>query len=220
MTGPLYPPGPVAGSNAIGSFQIGVSPIGTIPSFDPWSTIISQYANSPVLDALVTSFASALDQTENFDNFFDAIFNVDTAFGVGLDIWGRIVGIGRVIHVPVGGPYLGFDEANDPSHEQPFGNGIFFSGSVTQNYALNDTAFRTLIFAKALANIWDGSIPGLNNILLTLFPDRGDCYVADGLNMTMTYTFTFHLSDVETTIVEGSGVLPQPAGVAISYSTV
>src|ERR1700721_4223472 len=130
MSGPLYPPGPQPGSNAIGTYAIGVSPIGTIAPFDPWNTIISQYANSPVLDALIPSFDSALDQTENFDNYFDAIFNVDTAFGYGLDVWGRIVGIDRVIHVPIGGPYLGFDEANDPTNEQPFGKGILFSGGV------------------------------------------------------------------------------------------
>ena len=58
----------------------------------------------------------------------------------------------------------------------------FYSGAVlTSNFNLSDDAFRTLIFAKALANISDGSIPAINQLLLNLFPRRGNCYVTDGL---------------------------------------
>ena len=75
--GAPYPhPNPAPGSNAIGQFIIGVSPIGTIPSFDPWATIISQYGNSQAIDAIITSFNAAMDQTANFDDFFDVTWNV------------------------------------------------------------------------------------------------------------------------------------------------
>ena len=48
MSGP-DPFRPKTGSNGIGGFVIGVSPIGDIPPFDFWKTIISQYANSDVI---------------------------------------------------------------------------------------------------------------------------------------------------------------------------
>src|SRR5579871_5512746 len=99
MTGPAYPPAPGPGSNAIGSFEIGVSPVGTIPAFDYLQTIISQYANSPILTQLIANFDQYIDPTKNLDAFFDLIWNVDTAQGYGLDVWGRIVGVTRVLQV-------------------------------------------------------------------------------------------------------------------------
>ncbi len=242
MTGPEFPPGPLPGSNGIGLFQIGVSPIGAIPAFDVWKTIISQYANSPILTRLIEDIFDYLDQTANFEAFFDLVFNVDTAEGHGLDVWGRIVGVNRVIQVAVG-EWFGFAEASPGS--QTFGFGPFYGGaSLTENFALSDQAYRTLIFAKAAANITDGSIPAINRILMSLFPNRGNAYVTDGVNngawfgfaestnangfnqqafysgnptiqtMAMTYTFTFPLSPVELAIVQNSGVLPKPTGVA------
>jgi hypothetical protein len=216
MSGPDLPR-PVPGSNAIGRFIIGVSPIGTIPAFDPWATIISQYANSPILTQLILNFNEYIDQTANLDAFFDLIWNVETAEGYGLDRWGRVVGVTRILQVQVGSN-LGLEGssgvAGDASGD-PFGQSAFFSGApLTTNFALADDAFRILIFAKALANISDGSIPSINQLLLNLFPHRGNCFVTDGLNMTMTYTFAFKLSAVELAILQQSGVLPKSCGVS------
>lgn len=214
MSGPAYPrPNPVPGSNAIGVFQIGVSPIGDIPSFDVWTTIISQFANSEILAGLCTNFAQYLDPTVDFDSFFDTIWNVDTAIGKGLDIWGRIVGVQRVLQIPVGGRYLGFEEAGGATVD-PFGQSPFFAGSpLTSNYSMPDASFRVLIYAKALSNISDGSIPSINQLLLNLFPGRGNCFVVDNRDMTMTYMFKFLLTEVEAAILEQTGVLPKPVGV-------
>ena len=242
-TGPPYPRPPLGIPNGIGQFAIGVSPIGDFPPFDVFRTVISDYANSPVLTRLITNLFSYLDQTANFDAFFDFIWNVDTAQDYGLDIWGRIVGVTRVLEITVG-DWFGFDEALPGS--DVFGQGAFFSGQpLTANFALSDDAFRLLIFVKAAANITNGSIPAINQILLSLFPHRGNAYVTEGshagtffgfqesLNsvgfnqasfyagtaiatMTMTYTFAFQLTPVELAIVQNSGVLPKPTGVAAS----
>lgn len=205
------------GSNAIGSFIIGVSPIGDIPAFDPWATIISQYANSQILTQLITNFNSYIDQTQNMEAFFDMIWNVDTAQGKGLNIWGEIVGVTRTLQIVTPtSTYFGFDEATTLSafgfNQQPFYSGA----TTTSNFDLSDDAFRVLIFAKALANISDGSVKSINQLLLNLFPNRGNCYVTDGLNMTMTYTFNFVLTPVEQAILGQSGVLPKPTGVQAS----
>jgi hypothetical protein len=241
LTGPAYPPGPQPGSNAIGTFTIGVSPVGTIPPFDVWKTIISQYANSPILTRLIENIFAYLDQTKNFDDFFDLIWNIDTAQGYGLDVWGRIVGVNRVLQVSVDS-WFGFDEALPGAFT--FGQGPFYSGApLTSNFALSDQAYRQLILAKAAANITNGSIPAINQILLSLFPHRGNCYVTEGQDagtwfgfaesinasgfnqaafysgqaitrMTMAYVFTFGLTPVELAIVQNSGVLPKSTGVA------
>lgn len=201
-------------SSAIGEFVIGESPIGVLPPFDVLRTVISQYANSPTLMQLIESMAGYLDQSVNFDMFFDLIWNVDTAQGYGLDVWGRIVGVGRVLQVGAVN-YFGFEEAG--IQPRPFNQAPFYTGApLTGNYSLSDTAYRQLILAKALANICDGSIPAINQILLNLFPARGDCYVIDNQDMTMVYYFAFVLTPVETAIVTQSGVLPRPTGVATS----
>jgi hypothetical protein len=243
MTDVPYPRPPVGIPNGIGQFVIGVSPIGTQPGFDVWSTVISQYANSPILTTLITNLDQYIDQTRNLDAFYDAMLNIQTAQGYGLDCWGRIVGVNRVLQVQDVN-WFGFEEASPGSFT--FGQGSFYSGApLTSNYALSDEAYRTLIYAKAAANITDGSIPAINRILMTLFPNRGNAYVTDGFqsagwfgfaesqnalgfgqasfysgqtvqSMVMTYTFTFQLSPVELAIVQQSGVLPKSTGVAAS----
>jgi len=179
-------------------------------------TIISEYLNSPSIFQIITNFNTCIDPTVNLDAFFDLIWNVSTAQGVGLDIWGRIVGVQRVLQV-ASGVYFGFAEAADSVSETPFNQAPFFSGgSPTGNFALTDASFLTLIFAKAFANICNGSIPAINNILMTLFGSQGNAFVTDLGGMAMTFTFDFELSPVDFAIVSQSGILPKPSGVVLT----
>ena len=114
MSGPKYPLLPTAGENGIGQFEIGIFPLGDIPHFDFWTTILSQYANSPALTSILKNAAEALDQTINLDAFYDNIFNIASAQGYGLDVWGRIVGVERAIEVQVT-EWFGFSEAEPGS---------------------------------------------------------------------------------------------------------
>jgi Protein of unknown function (DUF2612) len=196
-------------------------PLGAQSSpFNPWTTIISQYANSSVLDAMILSFNAAVDQTQNIDNFYAMIWNIQTAQGYGLDVWGRIVGVTRTIKLPIApsSEYFGFEEAAGSwVGFSPVDGGSFFGGgAVTSNFNLSDAEFQLLILAKAAGNISDGSIESINNILLNLFPGRGDCYVIDNQNMTMEYFFTFQLTVIEQAIIAQTNVLPRPVGVATS----
>lgn len=180
-------------------------------------TILSQYAHSPTIRQLVSNFNDYLDPAADIDEFYNLIWNVNTAVGNGLDIWGRIVGVGRVLQIAPD-PYFGFSGPGGPSGE-PFNQAIFYNGEPsTSNFALLDDPYRTLILAKALYNISDATIPAINQILINLFgtnslmPIGGNSYCTDGNNMTMTYTFSSLLSPVQAAIVFQSGVLPRPAG--------
>lgn len=218
-TGPPYP-NPPLGANGIGQFKIGLSPIGAIAEYNPWTPIISQYRNSPIIDSMILAFNSAMDQTRNLSNLFDMIWNVQTAIGFGLDVWGRIVGVSRTLNLPGAGTFLGNEEANSWTGFGPApSQGVFYSGGGTaSNFLLNDANFRTLIFAKAAGNISDGSVPSINQILLTLFPNRGACFVTDNQNMSCTLVFKFQLTVVESAILAQSNVLPIPVGVSTSIS--
>jgi hypothetical protein len=217
MSGPPYPhPNPAPGSNAIGRFAIGISPIGTITPFDPWSTVISQYANSNEISAMIVAQAAAIDQTQNTDELLDNIWNVQTAIGYGLDVLGRIVGVSRTIQIPGGAGYFGFNEPAGSWNGFGGPDGFYSGGGNADNYILSDYDFRILILAKAAGNISDGSIPSLNAILLALFPNRGVCHVVDNHNMSITYVFDFPINAIEVAIIQTSGVLPRNAGVSVS----
>jgi hypothetical protein len=192
-------------------------------------TIMSQYANSPTLMALISNFEQYIDQTANINNFFNFVFNINTAQGYGLDVWGRILGVNRVLQVQAG-TYFGFSGAGGPFNASgdsfgggpaPTGANPWYSGApTTTNFSLTDSSFRTLLLAKALSNISNGSVQSVNQILINLFLTpvagrTGNAYVTDALNMTMTYTFAVRpvLTPVEVAIVSQSGVLPKPTGV-------
>jgi hypothetical protein len=179
-------------------------------------TVISQYANSPRILALISSFNAAVDPSANIDAFYNNVWNIETAQGYGLDVLGRIVGVSRIVTLTASG-FLGLKGPDGTASGVPFGAGPFYDGSaITSNYALNDASFRTLILAKAYSNICNGSIIAINQILLTIFEGLGDCYCTDGRNMTMTFTFTFKLTNVQQAIVLQTGVLPRPCGVSFT----
>ena len=204
-------------------FPVAVVPLGAVEDvlnadidrtfFDVNETVLSQYANSPVMLSVISSFSAWLDLGNPFNRFYNLIWNIDTAVGHGLDVWGRILGVGRVLQVP-SGEYIGFEQQPEA---QTFGHGMLFRGiNLTNSASLTDDAYRILLMAKAALNITDASIPAINQILLTLF---GDGYVRDNLDMTMTYVFSAPLDPVQTSIVFNSGVLPRPCGVSATVET-
>ncbi|MDN6042118.1 MAG: DUF2612 domain-containing protein [Acetobacter orientalis] len=184
---------------------------------DVQKTVLSQYSCAPTLNALIEAWNQTLDPTRLIETWFTNIWNLDTAQGYGLDVWGRIVGVERVLTLSTDS-FFGFAEPQDLTL-QPFNAAPWYSGTqTTSNYRLSDEAFRQLINAKALANITDGSITSLNAILMTLFAGQGDVWVADTGTMTLTYTFNFAPSAVQVSLIQSSGVLMRPAGVRVIYA--
>lgn len=178
-------------------------------------TIISQYANSPTICGLIDGFNQCIDPRANIQAFLDYVWNVQTAQGFGLDIWGKIVGINsRAVQVPADTRYLGFDTGADDTY--PFNEGIFYDGEDNLDlYRLSDAAFRTAILVKAMSNISRCTAPAINAILRSLFAGRGECYVVDLGNMQMRYVFRFYLLPWEESIIDQMGILPRPAGVEL-----
>lgn len=176
-------------------------------------TIISQYGNSATITQLVHNMDQYVDPRADFDTFYNFVWNVETAQGFGLDIWGRIVNISRDLTVPAALTYFGYNEASPGSY--PFGEAPFFvaSSDATQTYRLADDAYRVLILTKALANISAVNAPTLNRLMQNLFAERGRCYVNDMGGMQLRYTFEFLLTDFEYAIMTQSGAIPRPAGV-------
>lgn len=180
-------------------------------------TIISQYANSPTLVQLIHNMNEYIDPAANFEAFYNFVWNVNTAQRFGLDVWGKIVGVSRLLQIPNDAAYIGFKNSSIPQDWKTFGHGALYSGATpSQAYILPDSTYRVLVLAKALANIVATTTPALNQLLRNLFPGRGRCYVVDLRGMAMQFVFEFALTPAEYAILATSGVMPHPAGVGYS----
>lgn len=177
-------------------------------------TIASQYANSPTIITLIDAMNQYIDPSVDLENFYNFVWNVDTAVGFGLDIWGRIVNVSRVLTIPNQLEYFGFEEQPEaePLNQAPFYNGP----PDTEAYTLSDDAYRKLILTKALSNITTATAPGLNSLLRNLFADRGRAYVFDYGGMKMRFAFEFALEPFELAMLSQSGAIARPAGVEAS----
>lgn len=185
------------------------------------ATIMSQYANSPRLLAMIEAFADSIDPTRLSDLFFDAIWNIDTAGELGLDIWGRIVNVRRTLFIPGGetGQTFGFAEPHSPQYSG-FGQFTFNTlNTLTPNYVLKDDDYRRLILVKAFSNISDCSIPSMNAALMRLFAGQGSVYVADAGDMRASFIFTFTPSALDIAILTQSGAFATPSGVLFNVGT-
>lgn len=184
-------------------------------------TILTQYADSQKLKSMIYSFNEAVGIDGFIDDFYDMIWNIETAGTYGLDIWGKIVVVSRLLTVTENKIYFGFNEAtttppviDDP---QPFNQAPFYSGNaLTSTVTLSNDIYRKLIMMKAAANISDCTIQNMNKLLMYMFGESGRCYVRNDGEMVMSYVFEFKLSDAELAIVQSSGALPSPVGVTVN----
>lgn len=154
------------------------------------STILSQFASSPRLVALLDAINTWISLDADFELFYQQVMDLDTAGTYGLAVWARIVNVPTVITLQAF-PYFGFGEAGD---RVGFGQGCFGDGylGATMNYQLTGEILRRFIYAKAAFNITDGSIPAINTILMDyLFPNRGNAWVTDGANGYRSGLFGF-----------------------------
>ena len=186
-------------------------------------TLLSQYCASPTIKGMLQSFNDAIDPTADIANFYLNIWNVATAVGNGLDIWGQIVGVSRYLQIP-STPYLGYEEAytapTAATGPQPFNQAPLYNGTTASStFALSDQQYRQLIMVKAAANISNLSIPSINALLRAEFGTNngtdpyGEAYVQDLGNMTFNYYLNFHPNSAQIAIITNSGVFPRPAGV-------
>ena len=136
------------------------------------ATIQSQYAASPHIIKLVQAFWDCINPDADIESIYNNMVNVDTAVGFGLDVWGRIVAIGREYATKnVTNPYWGYKPpvGIDNPRMRNFNNAPFYK-EITGNVQLTDQAYRIYIMLKAMINIGDGTLASLNKMVKFLFP--------------------------------------------------
>lgn len=180
----------------------------------PMDTILAQYANSPTIVGLVESFNQCIDPSKDIDLVFSQIFDIDTAEGFGLDIWGRILGISRDIKYKILWKTFGFRG----SGLLPFNQGTFAhagGSGTTTTFSTTDAFYRRMLIAKAMTNISDASIVSINAVLAYLFEGRGRVYAQDTGDMQIRYVFSFNLTSEDRALINTGDIIPRPAGVLV-----
>lgn len=94
-------------------------------------TVITQYRDSPTLMRLLDDWNDDIDPRAFFSAWLVNVWSIETATGYGLDIWGRIVGVSRIIKIQ-SGKYLGFSEADDLT-EEPWNTAPWYVGNDNTN---------------------------------------------------------------------------------------
>lgn len=182
-------------------------------------TILSQYANSPIICSLIENLNGVIDPRFTINEFYNTVFNLSTASGWGLDVWGRIVGVDR--NVDMQNPNLkvfGFKTTPKSNVFQPFNQAPFSgAGSGFSSYQLPDNQYRELIIIKAASNIVYATAPNINKFLRMVFKIYAGSYYKITGHMSAEYVFEFRLNHFFRLIVYTLKLLPQPCGVMISY---
>lgn len=181
--------------------------------------LIWQYDDAENLQSLLTQKQEWYNefQSEFWQDWYDNVFNLVTANEFGLAVWAII------LQLP-----LQFGE--DPTALRPiYGYGP--NGNGNQNYthgnyydpnapeALTLEEKRFLLRLRYFQLITRGAIPEINAFLKYLIPSispTGTAYVLDGLDMTITYVFTFAIDPKLIDIFGVFDILPRPAGVKLN----
>ena len=152
--------------------------------------IQSQYAASARILALAAGFQRRIDPHVDVDLFYDKMFNIYTAEGVGLDNWGLILAMPRTIEDPDTG----------------------------QSVTLADEYYRLLLLYKAMANI-SASTAEAQNYLLSMLVNTGiagfprAAYVLEVDTMVIRWVFEDFLDDMQLLVFKAAGTLARGAGV-------
>ena len=185
-------------------------------SFDAWDiaeTVQSQYATSKRMRAVIDAFWQAINPKSDIDLLYRKLVNPRTAEGYGLDVWGRIVAIGRsYLAVDDDTPYFGFDPPEGVKNERlnSFNNAPFYK-TIYGKVRLADPMFRTYVFLKALINIGDSSLASLNQAVKLLFPDA-DIQILHTGTMVLRVLILSPLSESDKAALDNLPWLPAGVG--------
>lgn len=179
--------------------------------------IQSQYSASKRIRALAAGYQTRIDPGVDIQLFYDKMFNIYTAEGVGLDNWGKILQIGRNIPGPYNADSFGFDGSKlAPFNQLPFVPDNV--GELSSFITLDDESFRLLLLYKALANI-SASDAATQNLLLSVLVDTGIggfgdvAYVLEVDTMVIRWVFESYMSSTQLAIFKVAGTLARGAGV-------
>nr|WP_314265582.1 DUF2612 domain-containing protein [uncultured Moellerella sp.] len=182
--------------------------------------ILWQYENADNLKALA-QFKAAYFQRSTADfwrNWYQDIFNIDTANAFGLSIWSRILNVPLGIDIP-------------PSDKSKIGWGFGqkkanFKANFRRNtdftLSLTDEQKRLLIRMRYFNLTQSPTVSNINQFLKRFFwNESSKVFVLDPLDMTyMYYVFNFNPDEPLRILLENFDLMPRPSGVGVKFRIV
>ena len=159
--------------------------------------VTSEHSDKPKFMALVEAGVSLPVDGRNLLQEMPGDFDVDVAVGVQLDAVGQWVGLSRTITI-------------EPSVAYP-------TPATPYQVELDDTTFRRLIKARALANRWDGTPEGAVDILDAFYGPAGTAAaIRDNQDMSISLLLAGTRPTAAEAAVFSQMLLPlRPSGVRI-----
>ena len=183
-------------------------------TIDVLEALLWRHNDAVNLQALMEFKNSAVDDLNNdfWTDWYNDVFNLQTANRFGLSVWSII------LQIP-----LSISGGQDEPPNSNFGFGAFRKNfnngnftSVGNENELTVEQARLVLKLRFYQLVTRATVPECNKIVNELFGDLGDVYVLDGLNMTMTYVFQFYLPAPIRQVIDEYDILPRPAGVLLN----
>lgn len=155
---------------------------------------------------------------EHYSQFWESwvrdVFDLRTANDFGLAVWAIILDfplLSDSVEPPA--DIWGFEEFH-----KNFNNGVFAPAG--NALALTTEERRLLLRLRYFNLVTRATVPEVNRFLKYLWPsDTERVYMLDGLDMTITYVFTFAVTPRLLYILQQYDALPRPAGVEVKFVT-
>lgn len=182
-----------------------------------------QFSTAPKINQLMDNLLPLL--TIDVEAFRHDYFDIDTCLTNGLDNWGRILELSRVISISIAtNGVFGFGiQADYPIPEdgypQNLNNGFFYNSAYEDTptqYTMSDYEYRIALkfrYAALTTNLSMKAINTIMNNLLTGLDSSYKCIVIQTGIMELTYKFNFILTNWQRALFNNRSILPVPAGV-------
>lgn len=189
-------------------------------SVDLLRAVLWQYDNAPALQSLLAQKSDWYEANQRafWQDWYDQVFNLDTADEFGCAVWARILGIALSVDLPpspLTKPTWGFGDFNDNFFNSNFSR----TAEGVQTLTLEQK--RLVLKLRYLQLVSRGTVPEINRALGDLFANEGTAYVIDGLDMSSSFVaLGFSPSPGIRFILDTFDLLPRPAGVGLGYRNV
>jgi len=182
-------------------------------SIDLLRVILWQYDKADRLVGLLNNKQIAMDENQRdfWQDWYDNVFNLDTANEFGLAVWAIIMNVPLLINAPIVNPDKvgwGFGE-----FRENFNNGNF-NESASGAQFLTIEQRRIVLKMRYRYLTIRPTIPNINQTLINAFGDLGTVFVTDNQDMTMEYTMQFSIPSWIQFVFEELTVFPTPSTVS------
>jgi hypothetical protein len=186
-------------------------------------SILWQYNEAEHLKSLISQKQLWVNknQTEFWSNWYNDVFNLQTANQFGLVVWSIILGI--PLHVNIydnNKSTFGFIFV-DPPITDPKGFQIanFDRSTFAQGASLGLTLEeqRILLKLRYFKLVSTCAIPEINTFFEFVFKDKWKCYMLDGLDMTITFVYPSIFPTILLYWIKNFDMIPRQAGVLLKF---